>query len=106
MATTPPVCDFNAPAGEFLLKSTRGDEHDLASIAGPERSGSRLYLQPLPLCSSCLGPDHSRCTGFGNRWGSDFAAICSNDATAYPADSFANMVVMGGKARLSVPLSA
>ncbi len=96
MATTPPVCDFNAPAGEFLLKSTRGDEHDLASIAGPNGLVVAFICNHCPYVLAVLDRIIRDARDL-EPLGVGFAAICSNDATAYPADSFANMVVMAEK---------
>ncbi len=90
MASTPPICDFGWKAPDFRLPATDGRTFGLSDLRGEK--GTVLVF----ICNHCpyviaiaerLVRDAAdlRKAGFG------VAAICSNDATAYPEDSFANM---------------
>jgi peroxiredoxin len=81
---------LNTPAWDFKLPATDGRNYALADIAG-ERGTVIVFI-----CNHCpyvkavidrLVADARvlMAEGIG------FAAICSNDASAYPEDSFANM---------------
>lgn len=93
MAAVPPVCDFDWPAGDFLLKATDGTRHDLASVAGPNGVVIAFICNHCPYVLAVLDrimrdARDLRPLGVG------FAAICSNDAQSYPADSFDNMAAL------------
>jgi peroxiredoxin len=81
---------LDTPAPGFRLPATDGKIYSLDDVAG--RKGTVIVF----ICNHCpyvkavidrLAADARTllAEGFG------FAAICSNDATAYPEDSFANM---------------
>ncbi len=93
MAASPPVCDFGWPASDFSLPATDGRSYALRDIAGD--NGTLLIF----ICNHCpyvlavidrilRDARELQALGVG------VAAICSNDAAAYPADSFANMKVL------------
>jgi len=90
MATTPPVCDFGWQAPDFALPATDGRVLSLADVAGPR--GTLIMF----ICNHCpyviavrdrilRDARELRTMGVG------VAAISSNDAATYPADSFDNM---------------
>jgi peroxiredoxin len=90
MAATSPPTRLDTPAPGFRLPATDGKTYSLDDVAG--RKGTVVVF----ICNHCpyvkavidrLAADARTllAEGFG------FAAICSNDATAYPEDSFANM---------------
>jgi len=92
MASTPPICDFGWKAGDFCLPATDGKAYALADIRGPK--GTLLAF----ICNHC--PYVKAITGLLVRDAKDLAkvgigvaAICSNDAAAYPEDSFDKMKV-------------
>ncbi len=93
MAASPPICDFGWPAPDFSLPATDGRSYALRDIAGD--NGTLLIF----ICNHCpyvlavidrilRDARELQALGVG------VAAICSNDAAAYPADSFANMKVL------------
>lgn len=90
MAVTPPVCDFGWPAPDFRLPATDDRLVFLADVAG--RNGTLVMF----ICNHCpyvlavldriiRDARDLQALGIG------VVAISSNDATAYPADSFENM---------------
>lgn len=94
MATVPPPADLGRAAPDFTLPATDGRSYALADIAGTR--GTVIVF----LCNHCpyvkavvdrLVADAKLLAGEGI----GFAAICSNDADAYPADSFENMTRFG-----------
>ncbi len=90
MAATPPVCDFGWPAPQFSLPATDGNSYALSDIRGPRGTLIMFICNHCPYVLAVLdriirdARDLQR-TGIG------VAAICANDAQAYPEDSFENM---------------
>ncbi len=90
MAALPPVCDFGWKAPDFRLPATDGRTLSLADVRG-ERGTLIVFI-----CNHCpyvkaIVPRLVRDAGELQAHGIGVAAICSNDARAYPADSFDNM---------------
>lgn len=92
MASTPPICDFGWKAREFRLPATDGKSYTLADIRGAK--GTLIVF----ICNHC--PYVKAITGKLVRDAKDLqkggigvAAICSNDAVAYPEDGFDGMKV-------------
>nr|WP_294519898.1 thioredoxin family protein [uncultured Rhodopila sp.] len=90
MAATPPPLALDIPAPDFRLKGTDGRTYALDEVAGA--NGTVIVF----ICNHCpyvvavidrLVADASALMAEGI----GFAAICSNDAEAYPADSFEAM---------------
>jgi peroxiredoxin len=90
MATSSDQAVLGAPAPEFRLRGTDGEFYSYRDVAG-ERGTVIVFI-----CNHCpyvkaaidrLVRDAHALSDEGIR----FAAICSNDAVAYPADSFENM---------------
>jgi peroxiredoxin len=90
MAMSREALRLDTPAGDFHLPATDGKTYTLADVSG--RKGTVIVF----ICNHCpyvkavidrMVADAKvlLAEGFG------FAAICPNDATAYPEDSFANM---------------
>ena len=92
MAVSPPVCDFGWKAPDFTLPGTDGRDWSLSRIAGPNGTLIMFICNHCPYVQAVMDrivrdAAALRAEGIG------IAAISSNDAEAYPADSFANMAV-------------
>jgi peroxiredoxin len=90
MAATPPVCNFGWKAPSFRLPATDGRMLGLIDIAGPKGTLVMFLCNHCPYVLSALDriirdARDLKTLGIG------VAAICSNDASAYPEDSFENM---------------
>lgn len=90
MAAIPPVCDFGWQAPAFALPATDGKTYALADIRGPNGTLVMFICNHCPYVLAVLDrmlrdARDLRALGIG------VAAICSNDATTHPADSFPNM---------------
>jgi peroxiredoxin len=90
MAALAPVCDFGWKAPDFRLPATDGRTVSLADVRG-ERGTLIVFI-----CNHCpyvkaIVPRLVRDAKELQAHGIGVAAICSNDADAYPADSFDNM---------------
>lgn len=95
-ALNPPVCDFNWPAQSFALPATDGKTYKLEDIAGENGTLVMFICNHCPFVLAILDKimrdaDELKAHGIG------VAAICSNDAEAYPADSFENMQLLAEK---------
>ena len=85
-----PVCDFDRPAPDFTLPSVDGALVTLDDVMGPK--GALIMF----ICNHCpyvVGAIERIVDAAWDVQGLGFgvAAICSNDADAYPDDSFPNM---------------
>lgn len=102
MATLAPVCDFGWRAPDFSLPATDGRRYRLADVAG-ERGTLIMFL-----CNHCpyvmaIIDRIVRDAGELGSLGVGVAAICANDAAAYPEDSFANMAALAARAAFPFP---
>lgn len=93
MAATPPICDFDWPAPDFSLPATDGRTYRLGDIAGENGTLVMFICNHCPYVLAILDriirdANDLKALGIG------VAAICSNDAQSYPADSFENMQEM------------
>ncbi len=101
-ALNPPVCDFDWPAPDFALPATDGQTYRLEEFAG--ENGTLIMF----ICNHCpfvlaIVDRIIRDARDLQALGIGVAAICSNDAVAYPADSFDNMKVMAARHDFSFP---
>jgi peroxiredoxin len=90
MAMNTPLCDFGWPATDFSLTDTFGTQHSLDSLRGPNGLLLMFICNHCPYVKAvidriCRDARALQPLGIG------VAAIMSNDATAYPEDSFDNM---------------
>jgi peroxiredoxin len=90
MAVTADPVRFNVPAADFRLPATDGRSYTLADIAGKRGMVLAFICNHCPYVKAAIDRlvEDARlllAEGVG------FAVICSNDATAYPEDSFAGM---------------
>jgi peroxiredoxin len=90
MAMTPPVCDFGWKAPDFRLPATDGKTYTLSDLAGPKGVLLMVICNHCPYVVSAI----DRIVGDARdlqALGIGVAAICANDATTHPADSFPKM---------------
>jgi peroxiredoxin len=90
MATVPPVCDFGWRAPDFALPATDGRTCALADLRGPRGLLVMFICNHCPYVLSALDRILRDARDL-QALGVGVAAICSNDAAAYPEDSFARM---------------
>ncbi|MEK6216633.1 MAG: thioredoxin family protein [Boseongicola sp.] len=102
MAAIPSVCDFGWPAPDFRLPATDGKTYSLADVAGPKGVVIAFICNHCPYVLAII----DRIVRDANdlsALGVGFAAICSNDAETYPADSPANMKIMAQEKGFGFP---
>lgn len=102
MAVTPPVCDFGWQARDFRLPGTDGSDWDLARLRGPNGLLLMFICNHCPYVQSVLDrilrdARDMMAQGIG------VAAICSNDAQAYPEDGFAAMTQLARERAFPFP---
>jgi peroxiredoxin len=102
MAITPPICDFGWKAPGFMLPATDGKTYRLADIAGPNGSLVMFICNHCPYVLSVLDRILRDAREL-QTYGIGGAAICANDAAAYPADSFENMQAMAERHQFPFP---
>jgi peroxiredoxin len=90
MAASPPICDFGWKAPDFALPGVDGRRHALADLKGPKGTLVAFICNHCPYVLAVidrLARDARDLAALGVTT----VAICSNDAEAYPADSFPEM---------------
>jgi len=90
MAATAASTVLGTPAPDFRLPATDGKSYALPDIAGPKGTVIVFICNHCPYVKAVI----DRLVQDGKvlmAEGIGFAAICSNDAKAYPEDSFADM---------------
>ena len=92
-AASPPVCDFGWKAPGFTLPATDGQSLSLKDIAGPNGTLVMFICNHCPFVLAVLDRMIRDAKDLGPL-GVGVVAICSNDATTHPDDSFENMVKM------------
>ncbi len=102
MAISPPVCDFGWTASDFALPATDGKTYRLTDIRGPKGTLVMFICNHCPYVLAVLDRIVRDARDL-QALGVGVAAICSNDASAYPADSFDNMVRMAVSHGFSFP---
>jgi peroxiredoxin len=90
MAVSASSTEFDSPAPDFRLKATDGNTYALTDIAGPNGTVVVFICNHCPYVKAVIGRLVSDAKALMAE-GIGFAAICSNDAAAYPEDSFDNM---------------
>lgn len=90
MAEIPPVCDFGWPAVDAVLPGVDGQDRSIFSQAGPNGLVVAFICNHCPYVKAVI-PRIVRDANDLKAYGIGFVAISSNDAIAYPEDSFDNM---------------
>jgi len=102
MAAIPPVCDFGWPAVDATLPGVDGKRHSIFGQAGPNGLVVVFICNHCPYVKAVISrivrdAEDLKAEGIG------FVAISSNDAEAYPEDSFANMKQFAKAHRFGFP---
>ena len=92
-SVSPPICDFGWKAVDFTLTATDGRVLSLEDIRGPKGTLLMFICNHCPYVLAVLDRMIRDARDL-QELGIGVAAICSNDADAYPADSFGNMARM------------
>jgi len=87
---TPPVCDFGWKAPDFRLPGTDTLYHELSGLKAENGIVVAFICNHCPYVLAVIDRMVAD-AGTLATMGVGFVAICSNDARAYPADSFENM---------------
>jgi peroxiredoxin len=90
MAATPPPVTLDTPAPAFRLPATDGRTYTLDDIAGAKGTVIVFICNHCPYVKAVIDRLVADTRSLLAE-GIGFAAICSNDANAYPEDSFAAM---------------
>lgn len=93
MPVSPPVCDFGWKAVDFILPSTEGPCLGLEDIRGPKGTLIMFICNHCPYVLAVLDRIIRDARDLQDL-GIGIAAISSNDADSYPADSFEKMKEM------------
>ena len=90
MAATPPVCNFGEQAHDFTLPATDGRSYRLAELKGAKGTVIVFMCNHCPYVKTVIDRLIRDAQDL-EALGVNLIAICSNDATTHPGDSFANM---------------
>lgn len=90
MAETTPICDFGRPAPDFRLQGTDGRLHTLADIRGKRGTLVMFICNHCPYVQAVIDRIVRDALDLAE-FGVASVAISSNDAIAYPEDSFEQM---------------
>lgn len=90
MAATPPLCDFGWKAVDASLIGTDGQSHSILAQAGRRGLVVAFICNHCPYVKAVIGRIVRDARDL-KEYGVGFVAINSNDALAYPADSYENM---------------
>jgi peroxiredoxin len=90
MAEQTPICDFGRKAPAFKLRAVDGKTYSLEELKGPNGTLVMFICNHCPYVKAVIDrvvrdADELKTLGV------HAVAICSNDASTYPDDSFANM---------------
>ena len=102
MAVSTPICNFGARAPDFSLLDTRGQRHDLASVAGPRGTLVMFICNHCPYVQAIMDrivrdAKDLQAAGIG------VVAISSNDVETYPQDGPEQMAAEAVRHGFSFP---
>ena len=90
MAAIPPICDFGWRPEPFVLPDTEGAAHELGALMGEKGLVVAFICNHCPYVLAIMDRLIRDARDL-QAMGVGFAAICSNDAVTYPADSYEKM---------------
>lgn len=102
MAAIPPLCDFGWKPGDARLPGVDGETHPILEQAGPNGLVVAFICNHCPYVKAVIDRivrDASDLRGLGV----GFVAVSSNDASAYPEDSFDKMKAFAAAHGFSFP---
>lgn len=102
MAVSPPICDFGWKAPAFSLPATDGHNLSFSDIRGKNGTLVMFICNHCPYVLAVLDRMIREAREL-QKSGIGVVAISSNDAGAYPADSFDKMVEMAEKHAFPFP---
>ena len=102
MAATPPPPAFGTQAPPFNLPGTDGRNYTFRDVAGKNGTVIVFICNHCPYVKAVIDRLSADARTLMSE-GMGFAAICSNDATTHPEDSFDNMKKFAAAHRLPFP---
>lgn len=99
---SPPVCDFGWLAPAFTLPGVDGRHYSLDAVRGPRGLLVMFICNHCPYVKAILPRLLEDCRVLAAQ-GIGCVAIASNDAVAYPEDSFAAMQALAAELALPFP---
>ncbi|ODR98879.1 alkyl hydroperoxide reductase [Methyloceanibacter methanicus] len=102
MAERPPVCDFGWKAPGFSLIGVDGETYTLDALKGPNGTLVAFICNHCPYVIAVIDRivrDAKELAALGV----NTVAICSNDATTHPDDSFENMKLFAARHGFTFP---
>lgn len=102
MAAVPPVCDFGWKGVDAILPGVDGNEHQLSDHIGPGGFVVAFICNHCPYVKAVIDRIVRDARDLSAH-GIGFVAINSNDADAYPEDSFENMKVFSRQHGMTFP---
>jgi peroxiredoxin len=90
MAAIPPICDFGWKGPDATLPGTDGRTHSILGQAGPNGLVVAFICNHCPYVKAVIARIVRDASDL-HAHGIGFVAVSSNDAVAYPEDSFDNM---------------
>lgn len=102
MAAMPPVCEFGWMPKDAVLPGTDGGIHSVLGQAGPNGLVVAFICNHCPYVKAVIARIVRDAADL-KKAGVGFVAISSNDAAAYPEDSFPNMARFAGENGFGFP---
>ena len=97
-----PICEFGQKAHDFELKSTDNKNLSLSDIKGENGTLIMFISNHCPYVKAITKDMVEDCNEL-KKIGINSVAICANDPTNYPEDSFENMILFSKKHQFSFP---
>ena len=97
-----PICEFGQKAHDFELKSTENKNLSLRDIKGENGTLIMFISNHCPYVKAITKDIVEDCNEL-KKIGINSVAICANDPTNYPEDSFENMILFSKKHQFSFP---